>query len=135
MKLDDINLDGVGKLQLLHPGTGEKLYNDDKSPMTIDLLGDESKQFRKALAKISNSNVRAGTRRRQATFERTEEQACELLAAVTTNWNLQIGEESKIAEFSIEAAEKLYLAKSWVRKQVDEYVGDANNFLANASKT
>lgn len=130
MKLTDIDLGGEATLTLEHPGTGEKLHCDeDNSPMTITVVGQESEAFRKTLAKISNREMRG--RKKNVTFEKTEEQSCELLAACTIGWNIEVGENG-LEAFSEKAVYDLYLKIPWVRKQVDEFIGVDANFLASA---
>lgn len=117
-------------LHLRDPFTGEELFNDDESPMTITLLGKDSEQYRRTVRATANKNLKKG--RVTATVEQFEQSGVELLASVTTGWNLQFGVE--MMEFTPTAAKKLYADQDyrWIYEQVDEFVSERSNFLTTA---
>lgn len=117
-------------LQLRDPFTGEELFNDDNSPMTITLLGKDSEQYRRTSRMAANKNLKRG--RNAPTVEKFEQDGVELLAAVTIDWNLQWSEAKK--EFSPAAVKELYADPDyrWVYEQVDEFVAERANFLTKA---
>lgn len=117
-------------LHLRDPFTGEELFNDDNSPMVISLLGKDSEPYRRTARMTANKNLKKG--RQTATVEQFEQNGVELLAAVTTGWNLQFGEE--MLEFSPLAVKNLYANPDyrWVYEQVDEFVAERANFLTTA---
>jgi hypothetical protein len=117
-------------LQLRNPFSGEELFNDDKSPMTISLLGRDSEPYRRTSRATANKNLKAG--RAAPKVEKFEQDGVELLAAVTTGWNIQFGNE--MLEFSPAKVRDLYADPEyrWVYEQVDEFVAERSNFLKNA---
>lgn len=117
-------------LHLRNPFTGEELFNDDESPMTISLLGKDSEPYRRTVRVTANKNLKAG--RSTPSVEKFEQNGVDLLAAVTTGWNIQFGEEK--LEFSPAKVKELYSNPDfhWVQEQVDEFVAERSNFLKNA---
>ena len=132
MKISDIDLakesEAGAKMMLLHPSTDEPL-STESGDMYIILAGQDSKQFRKASNRINNRELRK--RRNNRSIEKADENACELLAACTLDWLVQIDSEEP-EKFSEEAARNLYRDHPWVREQVDLFVADRNNFLETA---
>lgn len=117
-------------LHLRDPFTGEELFNDDKSPMTISLLGKDSEPYRRITRANANKSLNKG--RVKLTVEKFEQDGVDLLAAVTTGWHIQFGQT--MLEFSTAKAKELYSDPEykWVQEQVDEFVAERSNFLTNA---
>lgn len=131
MRLSEIKMemaaDKGAELHLLHPVTEEPLFTDDKKPMVIRLVGIDSKQYRKASAKIGDRELKK--RKKSTTMEKARARGTELLAACTIGWNIQIDKDKPCADFSTDAAEKLYSDMGWIREEVDEFIGERSNFL------
>lgn len=133
MRLADLKLselaDKGAKMIVTHPTTEEPLLDDNGEKMWIRLVGQDSKQFRQASARIANREIKK--RKSSRTVEKSEQNAIELLVACTLDWHLQVDEDSP-TDFSSDAAEIVYDEHNWLREQVDFFVGDRANFLENA---
>lgn len=118
-------------LHLKHPVTGVPLLHDDQ-PQTIDLAGPDSDRWRKN--KFEAYRRRAKEARRSGGTlppEVIEAEAIEALASVTLGWS-KIIIDGRDLEFSKQAAVSLYTRFSWIREQVDEFVGDLGNFMKSS---
>lgn len=129
MDLTDLNLSAAGSsdLTLCHPATGEDLYDGD-SPVTITLLGKDSKEYRAAVAKRANSHLR---NRKVQTVEQAQQDGIDLLASVTVDWS-GITENGEDLECTPAEVKRVYREYAWIREQVDEFVDDRSNFLTSA---
>jgi hypothetical protein len=138
MDLSNLDLqpsaDQGSDLHLEHPVTGEKLYfgeADDRKPMTIRLVGRDSKRFRRKEAEILNRTM--AKQSRKASVESSEENGIELLAACTIGWSgIAFGGEE--VAFSEKAAAELYAKPGykWIREQVDRFIAERANFFPTA---
>jgi len=117
------------ELELLHPATKERLG------IFISVLGKDSATFRDHVRRTANDRLRkqAVSQRRGAevevpTIEKIEADAIELLVVCTTGWR---GLTYKGAElpFTAANAKMLFTELPWIREQVDQAVGDVENFL------
>lgn len=116
-----------GWLDILHPQTGEK------TPIRIHLAGPDSEVFRKADRRIKNRNLASLQKRgnqTRLTTEQIEANSIELLKAITLGWDGVTWGGAPL-EFSPENVETLYTEFSFIREQVDEFVGDRQNFFSN----
>jgi hypothetical protein len=107
---------------------GAQLFNDDGSPMTITLLGEDSDVAVKARNSQTNRRIQAGPRAK-ITAEGISSDTAAYFAKLTTGWNITLGGDK--APFSYEEAVKLYSNPklSFVREQVAAFVEDRSNFL------
>lgn len=107
---------------------GAQLFNDDGSPMTISLLGEDSDVAVKARNRQTNRRIQQGPRAK-LTAEGLNSDGNAYLAKLTVGWNITMGGEK--AEFSQDAALKLYANPklSFIREQVTAFVEDRANFL------
>lgn len=128
MTLDDIEILDATDLHLRHPGTGELLYCDDGSPMTIRLCGRDSRPYR---AELSRFQQRMARDRKTPSPAELEEHSSSTLAACTLGWNLQ--GKTGMLPFSADAARQLYTDRRWIREQADEWVGTRANFTQSNS--
>lgn len=117
-------------LNLVHPISGEELEYQGE-PIRIFLKGNDSDTFKKRLDFHMRKD---GKRRGEKTIAEVEQQSCDLLAHVTTGWENVIWEDEPL-EFSIENAKMLYKQRPWIRRQVDEFVAEAENFFSTNSKS
>lgn len=124
MDLSKIDLEAAASsgatLTLHHPVTDEEL------PVKIHVMGSDSKRFRQAIDRVHRA--RGKRRNKEQTLAGAEREAAELLAAVTTGWD-GVEWEGKELPFNTENAVMLYMARPWIREQVDLFVGDAGNFF------
>lgn len=122
--------ESVGEfLHLLHPGTGEPIYDETGEPVGINLLGKDSKEYRSSQRAISNRRLnRKGNA--AITAERIEAEANEVLAKCTKSWKgIVLNGESLECNFN--NAKNLYATVPWVKEQVDEFVAERANFLGS----
>lgn len=112
-------------LTLRHPTTDEDLLDAKGSPITITVLGNDSREFRRKMDELTRQRQR---KKGNVSLVEGERLAAELLASVTKAWS-GIDWEGKPLECNYENATMLYRERSWVRLQVDEFVADAGNFF------
>jgi hypothetical protein len=116
------------ELELVHPIT--------KAPLGqfISVVGKDSAAFRDHVRRSANDRLRkqAMMQRRGKdadvpTVEQIEAEAVDLLVACTTGFrDVDYGGPF---EFNEANAKKLYTEQAWVRAQVDEAIGDLENFM------
>ena len=134
MDLNDLNLDAQAEagaeMHLAHPVTDEKLMNDGK-PMTLNLIGTESKQYRAKEHEFQNKRLNKISRGKKLNMSVNDDETCDLLSVCIVGWSgLVMGGEE--IEFSQREAVKLLMKFKWIRDQVDEFVGDRTNFFTGA---
>lgn len=117
-------------MTLRHPVTDEDLADGKGKPVTITVLGTDSREFRRKLDEINRNRQR---KRGNPSLAESERSAAELLAAVTRGWT-GVEWDGKVLECTTENAEMLYRERSWVRQQVDEFVADVGNFSQTTAK-
>lgn len=120
-------------LELLDPEDEPLFYGEDKKPVTIKLLGTDSKTWRNLNRDRSRelSFKMQKKRNKQIDFTMSDEDTCEMLAACTLGWE-GIDEKDKPIEFSKEAAYEMYMDHLWIREQVDAFIADRANFFTTA---
>lgn len=111
-------------MKLEHPVTGAPLMTDAGEPISIRLLGNDSREFRAAIGELAEKQ--AGKRRQS--LDAAEAHSVELLARLTTDWNGIVfgGEE---LPFTRANAERIYRERPWIREQVDKFIGERGNFF------
>lgn len=129
--LSNLALKDTTTLHLLHPVTQDKLYADDeeKKPVTIELYGTSSKQYRNATNAMQNRQLARQRKKESIKADELREEAVKLLVACSASaTNLAIDGEEVGNEASFR---KLYSDPrfSWVKDQVDEALGDVSRFL------
>ncbi len=118
-------------VKLLHPATQEVLYADkeEKKPVTITVHSTSSKAYRKAVSAMQNRTIKRG-QKKPLTAEQQREEGIELLVACcVTSDNLTYKGAAVKAESDFRALlsdDKF----SWVKNQVDEALGNVENFIA-----
>ncbi len=133
MNIKSITLGHLSTLHLRHPGTDAALYNDDKTPMTITLVGEHSEEYKAVTRRWQNEVLRKPNRK--LTAEQVEERGIDLLVACTKGWQIQ-GEEG-LMPFSPDAARDLYSDRTlgWIKSQVESHLYEASNFLGESSRS
>lgn len=114
-------------LDLKHPTTGEPIG------ASINLLGADSDAYKQKTIELQRRHMER--LRRNSKYRRSPEEmdadATELLAAVTTGWDLEVGGQRPA--FSVATAVSIYARFKWIREQVDEFVAERGNFLPKAA--
>lgn len=114
-------------MELVHPTTGVVLETDGR-PIRIFLKGNDSATFRNRM----DFHMRRNRKGKDQTLAEMEQQSADLLSYVTTGWEGIMWQGEPIP-FTRENAKKLYLDRPWIRKQVDEFVAEAENFFKGSS--
>ena len=83
------------EVKLVHPNTGDKLKNDDKTDMTITVYASHSKEHKAAMHEQTNKRLKAMQGSKKADFksEEIEEATLALLSKVTSSWDITYGGE------------------------------------------
>ena len=136
--------DNGARIEIVHPTTKEGLG------MFITVLGKHSQVFRDIIKERVDNRIKAESLAVQRgksvptkTAETVEREAVELLAACTIGWDTEVkddeGEvvETKPAwffrgewiEFNIPNAMRVFTDLLWIREQVDNAIGDLENFI------
>jgi len=117
------------ELELQHPVT--------KAPIGVfvNLLGKDSTVFRDHVRKSANDRLRKqaiNSRRNKEvetpTIEKIEADAIDLLAVCTTDWR-GVTYKGATMPFTVANAKTIYGELTWIREQVDEAIGDLENFM------
>ena len=122
-------------MELLHPVDNDVLTTEENGkgePITISLLGSDSKAFKNKSRELARRRVAKYQKSRNKSVDHTvsDEEASELLVACTTGWSGIVVDGEQV-EFSEEAAMDLYCKNSWIREQVDAFVGDRASFFTD----
>jgi hypothetical protein len=134
MDLSNINLEKNAEqgadMELVHPVTGDVMIQDNGKPITIKVLGTDSKAYRNGQREYQRKRIAkmAKSRNKSVDYTVSDEDAAILLAECTAGWDGIIVDGKKL-EFSKDAAEELYLKFNWIREQVDGFIGDRANFF------
>ncbi len=114
------------------PTTGKDLLTDDDEPVTITLLGKDSKVYRELSHKRTNQQLEQAVRSKKAkvSAEEMEGDALDILAACTTGWS-HIEDEGESLECSRINARKMYEKYPWLKEQADSFILDRSNYLGN----
>lgn len=113
---------------LEHPVTGEPLY-DGKTPVSVRVVGNDSREFRAALSRIS-AKMKPN---KKSSLEQAEARSVELISACVKSW--QGLYEGKIAiECTPENVRRVLTEQSWIRDQLDTFIAERSNFFTSAPK-
>lgn len=127
--------DKGAKIPILHPVSKEPVG------INITILGKHSSTFRELVRDNINKRVkqeslaaRRGKPLDPRTAEEIEREALEMLVACTMGWDSgpdkpYIVFEDKKLEFSAQNALLVYSKLIWLREQIDEAIGDLENFI------
>lgn len=130
-----IEADKPSRMIIIHPSTREPLGEEDDIAY-IDLYSLDSDVARK-YNRAMNTRRLQQRKIRRPTPEEFEENAVDLLVALTAGWKLKDLEGVDLAiPFSSEDAKELYsnTATTWIREQVDEFISDRSNFMKPSSR-
>lgn len=119
-------------VQLRHPATGELLFSDEAKtlPVAVVAYGKASKQYRNAVNAMMNRSIKRKAKKEKESAEVMTEEGITLLVAVTSAFK-ELAIAGKVptteADFRSLYADPAY---SWIKDQVNDFVGDDANFLA-----
>jgi hypothetical protein len=109
-----------------HPVTEEPLFTEDGQPITIRVLGQDSREFRAAVTALADKASRG-----KQSLDKTEAAAIDLLARVVVRWQ-GIMWEGKALECTPENV-RMFLTKfPPIRRQIDAFIADRANFTKPA---
>lgn len=111
---------------------GAPMLNDDGSPMTISLLGEDSDVAVAHDNNVTNRRIQQGQRGAAITAEALNADEASKFAKMTTGWNLSLGGERPV--FSQDEARKVYLNRklSFITDQVRAFVKLRKNWFRSA---
>ncbi|WRH62035.1 MAG: hypothetical protein RSE12_16935 [Fuscovulum sp.] len=113
---------------LEHPVSGELLYTADGKPITIRVVGQDSREFRAAVASVSE---RAG--KGKPSLDKAEANGIEILSKLVTAWH-GIQWDGKPLECTPENV-RMFLSKfPPIRAQLDAFIADRSNFFRTTGK-
>ena len=133
--IDDIKVNEEGtEMQIVHPGTGEPLYDEvideetgkiTMEPVFLKLVGQDSAIFRKIQNRITNK--RAKMRPGQLTAERLDSDVAQLVEACTVGWSSNL----VLSGVAPTNAKEIYQGNKWLREQAEVHIHDRANYLGN----
>lgn len=118
------------RLEFVHPVT--------KAPLGcgVEVLGKDSATFKEHVRKRANERLRKqamqsrrGKDNEVPTIEAIEAEAIDLLVACTTGVFGDLQVDGAPVSYSPDNVRSLYARFSWAREQVDEAIGDLENFI------
>lgn len=121
------NIDEPVKCVLTHPVTDEVLTDDEGKEMFISVYGKDSGEYKRAFNARVNKSI--SSKKKTKTIEDGTNEAIELLAEITTDWNIVV--DGKKPKYTKAEAVKLYSDWSWVKEQVDQFVHDRTVFFTS----
>lgn len=124
-RLDTVSASNEGAELAIYAPDGEK------TDIVIRLAGVDSDVYRKASRKQRDKRLQNLQKRgkQKLTSAELDEEGIALLAACTLGWE-NLEENGQPLECTRENAERLYHDYPDVRQQVDAFIGDRANFLA-----
>lgn len=131
----ELSVEKPFRLLLVHPVTRQPIRDAEGNEAYIEHYSGDSEIARKHDRSVARRRL-AMRGRAKLTPEEIESSAIELLAALTTGWNLLDLNGKKIdVPFTQENARELYgnSAVGWLREQLDESASDRANFSQGSS--
>ena len=135
-QLSTASADTGVKMSLRHPSTDDALLQDDgKTPITITLLGSDSKVHKAATAEVINRRLaRQASRggRVPTTSEGLDADGLTVIVACTVAWD-GVRVAGQPQECTPATVRELYGRFPWMREQAEAFIGDRRNFLPPAA--
>jgi hypothetical protein len=120
------NAERGADVHIEHPVTEEPLFTEDGQPITIRVLGQDSREFRAAVTALADKASKG-----KQSVEKTEAAAIELLSRIVVKWQ-GIMWEGKALDCTPENV-RMFLTKfPPIRRQIDNFVADRANFTKPA---
>jgi len=121
------------EMDVCDPRTGDPVVDSESGEkITITLSGVDGKRYREQQRKMQSrrlKNVGRGPKAKvDFDVDSFEAESLDLLASCTLGWK-HITWKGQALPFSTENARMLYTELSWLREQVDAFVGDRQNFF------
>lgn len=108
---------------IVHPVTGES------TDMVITVMSMDSDEYRQIQLRLQNEQIKYARKNRgKTTAERIQQEALDLLVAVTVGWK-GIEKDGAPYPFTPDNARWLYASLPFVKEQVDEFIGERRNFI------
>lgn len=124
--LKPVMADDGAVLNIVHPETEELIDG-----MTITLLGQDSKVYRKlqmSKQQAALNRMAKGKKAIDLDAEKLSEDSIEDLVKLTTAW-AGFALDGKTLEFTPDNVRMVYNEWSWIKEQVQEFVGNRANFF------
>lgn len=126
--LDTAELANQGALLELRDPAGNPVLQEDGSPVTLTLLGEDSDIVTQVTNRNANQFLRGTSAGGQAvTAEMSRTNEINKFATATVGWS-GIVVDGEVVTFSLDAAKALYRRFPWIRDQVRTFIGDRANF-------
>lgn len=116
-----------------HPFTGELLYDgegDNRKPVTIRVLGQDSREFRKAVAAM---NDRLSRKKSAMSIDEAETRSIQLISSLVTGWH-GIEWDGKPLECTPDNVQMFLRKFPPIRAQLDQFVSTRANFYKGHEK-
>lgn len=123
--LDTADLANEGAVMPVHGPDGQPVLQDDGTPATLTLLGDDSDVLVKFDRITTNAHLRGS---QTITAELAEAKQINRLARACVGWS-GIVLEGKPLEHSEDNAKALFKRFRWLRQQAAMFISDRANFL------
>lgn len=118
----------VKRLDVLHPGTGEKLPD-----IWIDLLPIDSPAYRAAQREALRKRLEDETRPLRPDSKQIEREQTEDLALAIVGWQgIGIDGDNEV-KFTVDTAVKMMIRLPWLRAQVEAFLRRRANFLPSGN--
>jgi len=124
--LKPVMADDGAVLKIVHPETEEVIEG-----MTITLLGQDSKVYRKlqmSKQQAALNRISKGKKAVDFDAEKLAEDSIDDLVKLTTAWS-GFTLDGKDLECTLENVRTVYADWSWIKEQVQEFVGNRANFF------
>lgn len=126
--LDTAELANQGALLELRDPAGNPVLQEDGSPVTLTVLGEDSDVVTQVNNRNANQFLRGTSAGGQAvTAEMSRTNEINKFATATVGWS-GIVVDGEVVTFSLDAAKALYRRFPWIRDQVRAFIGDRANF-------
>ncbi|QPB10617.1 hypothetical protein [Bacteriophage sp. 438212] len=133
--LDTSELANQGALLELRDPAGNPVLQEDGSPVTLILLGEDSDVVTQINNRNANQFLRGTSGSGQSvTAEMSRTNEINKFAAATVAWSGIVVDGEEVP-FSTDAAKGLYRRFPWIRDQVRAFIGDRANFTKASRKS
>jgi hypothetical protein len=121
-------------LHLVHPKTRAPLFDGDGNPVTLSLLGKDSKRALRAESAALDRRLKAGARRGVISADDMRDDTLAVLIACTTGWS-GLAVNGQDLPYSPENAKLLYEQWPDIREQANAFIEDRANFLKDSPQS
>lgn len=122
-------------LELMLPNGTAVIDEKTKRPVTIKLLGVDSRKYQDLMHKVANRRMsrRAKSRKALTSSEEVDSDQLELLVKMTVDW-FGLVLDGKPLEFTEENVRMVYTQFAWIREQAEDFIQDRANYLGESTK-